>query len=191
MLPRIITSIERFILGIGVPDVFRIKGMSRFYAHSTYNSNSDVGIIQLYFEHVDASARDDFTTRIAYQNVNVPQKVDVIHLRRDYIIKFDQPSTIPSDLTSDALSFVATLYNGSTATAIAVVPSISLPNLPSGQTAADYAALTVTGDNSFTLARSDAYYGGALTLTVTVPASSSPTGEDISASVSFGMAAME
>jgi hypothetical protein len=180
---------ERFILGIGVPDVFRIKGMSRFYAHSTFDS-SDVGIIQLYFEHVDASARDDFTTRIAYQNVNVPQKVDV-STTGDYIIKFDQPSTIPSDLTSDALSFVATLYNGSTATAIAVVPSISLPNLPSGQTAADYAALTVTGDNSFTLARSDAYYGGALTLTVTVPASSSPTGEDISASVSFGMAAME
>lgn len=180
---------QRFIIGIGISDVYRIKGMSRFYSHSTYNSNG-VGIIRLYFEHVDASAKDDFTTRIAYQNQTVPQKTDTSSAS-GYSIKFDQPSTIPADLTSDALSFVATLYNGSTATSVAVVPTISLPNLPSGQTAADYATLTVTGGNSFTLARSDAYYGGSLTLTVTVPAASSPSGEEISASISFGMSAME
>jgi hypothetical protein len=180
---------QRFIIGIGISDVYRIKGMSRFYSHSTYDSNG-VGIIQLYFEHVDASAKDDFTTRIAYQNQTVPQKTDTPSAS-GYSIKFDQPSTIPADLTSDALSFVATLYNGSTATSVAVVPTISLPNLPSGQTAADYAALAVTGGNSFTLARTDAYYGGALTLTVSVPAASSPTGEEISTSISFGMSAME
>jgi hypothetical protein len=176
---------ERFILGTGIPDVFRIKGMSRFYSHSTFNASS-VGIIQLYFEHVDASAKDNFTTRIAYQNVNVPQKTDTPSTG-GYVIKFDQPTFIPADLTPDTLSFVATLYNGTQTTSVAVVPSISLPNLPSGQTAADYATLVVTGDNSFTLVRTDAYYGGALTLTVTVPAASSPTGEEISTSISFGM----
>lgn len=179
---------QRFIIGIGIPDVFRIKGMSRFYSHSTFDAQA-VGIVQLYLEHVDASAQDDFTTRIAYQNMIVPQKTDTPS-SGNFVIRFDQPATIPANLTSAALSFVAKLYNGSTAIAVAVVPAISLPNLPSGQTAADYATLVVTGGNAFTLARADSYYAGDLTLKVSVPAASSPTGEEISTSVSFGMASM-
>lgn len=173
---------ERFI--VGTKQIFRIKGIDDFYAHTT-NNPSDIGILKIYFEKVVSSEKDNFKTRIAYQQTPEPEQTTTG--AEGYSIVFTTPTTMPSALYSSPVAFEGYLYNGSQKMDVAITPSISLANLPSGVDASIYVTLDVTGDNTFTLTRHRAYQLGDLSLVVTVPASVSGASADVSTELKFVM----
>lgn len=172
---------ERFV--VGTKQIFRIKGIDDFYAHTTKNPQ-DVGIIKLYLEKAVSSEKDDFETRIAYQQVQDAEQTTT-GTTGDLSIRFELPETMPTAITSEAVEFEAHLYKNGAQQALAVTPTISLENLPAGVDASVFATLAILGDNTFSIVRNDVYQLGNLILTVTVPAAEAASSADVVATVSF------
>lgn len=100
---------ERFV--IGYDKIYRIKAINKFYADSTFKPEN-VGLMRIYLELTEASAYDNWETRIAYQmqpTVYLDQSGDT----GSYQIAFSTPSVIPSELTDTTLTFTPVVKNSS------------------------------------------------------------------------------
>lgn len=95
---------QRFV--IGYDKVYRIKAINKFYSNSTKNPE-DVGLIRIYLEITETSQKDDFNTRIAFNQEwhNVTQ----LEERGEYYIAFDSPEIIPVFLGSQPVVFTPVL----------------------------------------------------------------------------------
>lgn len=128
---------QRFI--VGYDKVYRIKATNKFYSNSTDNPQ-DIGLMLMYLEITESSPYDNFDVRIAYQqdsDIHIKPKTD----NPKYNIKFTTPEEIPTILTSNPITFTATVIESDTGMEL---PNINvdilwqLENLPAGVDSTKY-----------------------------------------------------
>ena len=81
---------QRFI--IGYDRVYRIENIDKFYSNDTYHSEN-VGLITLHMAIDNIGERDNFTTRIAYNEPDDINQVEEVVVENYYILV-----TAPNDL---------------------------------------------------------------------------------------------
>lgn len=99
---------QRFIVGYN--QVYKVTAIQNTDSLNTYNPK-DVGVIILYANVDEKSAKDDFVKRLAYNNEDddVPATDPVID--GDYTYKVYKPLPIPTELYSDPTEFGVGLFN--------------------------------------------------------------------------------
>ena len=175
---------QRFV--IGYDEVFRVKGIDKFYSNET-NDPHAVGLMTVYLERVNISPNDELEKGLAYQeHSDVVIDKDPVH--SDVTIEWVKPTVFPPSLKSEPTVFQAIVkVDGVEKPEIALNVSYSLANLPSGISPEAYVEYNDLGDNSFSLRRKRSYTGGPITVVVSVPSSSSPDEREHSVSFSLGM----
>lgn len=158
---------QRFV--IGYDQVYRIKGLDKFYSDQTYNPYS-AGLITLYMELTEQSPKDVFgEDGLAYgehHDVVMDQEGQpAVHTHR---IVWDLPAEIPPELPNNPLVFKAVLKDGDTPLRGNVSYSYELLNLPEGVDAEKYVDFKVLDDGSFSISRKKRYLNGNIRITASV-----------------------
>lgn len=169
---------QRFI--IGYDQVYRIKNIDKFYGRNT-NNPENVGLMKIYFEITEKSAKDDFVNGIAYQMT--PEQIIEKTEDDSYSINIETANDyIPTDLGSTPFEFQAELYQNENPYEANVLIELNLLNSQgeiSDKTLSDYVEYTKV-DNTFTITRKKVYNYGKLEIKCYVPQGDSPTGTEIS-----------
>ena len=191
---------QRFIVGARREDpnnpghfidgqVYRIIAINRFYSDTTFNPES-VGLLKIYMEITESSPYDDWDNMIAYQSNQEEIHIDTISEDKDYSIIFKTPDEIPADLTSEEIIFTPVIVADDGTEYIEnsrnLKTSISLENWPVRKPLEEqdiFVSLEESVDSDsnyiFKLKRNKIYLRGDLIVTVTSPAASSPSGNEI------------
>jgi len=195
---------QRFIVGARKEDpdnpghfidgqVYRITAINKFYSDTTFNPER-VGLLKIYMEITESSSYDDWDNMIAYQGEQEDVYLDTISNSTGYSIILKTPSEIPADLTSEEIVFTPIIVADDGTeypeNSKFIRTSYYLENWPSKKPLeeqsifisfeeAEYSA-DPSFEYNFKLKRNKIYLRGDLVVTITSPASSSPTGEEIS-----------
>lgn len=170
---------QRFI--IGYDRVYKIKAINKANSLQTYNPE-DVGLVILYAELDEISAKDNFDTRIAYNDASTPPVVE--ESTDNYYVSLYSPTPLPQDLIKTPMVFKAGLFNEGNMLDTVVNISVDLPGVADQSLYYEFSDL---GNNSFSLTKKQTYNRGVVVVTCTVPSASSPTQEDITAVYNFGL----
>lgn len=149
---------QRFILGYN--QVYKVKAINNFNSLSTYDPLA-IGTIMLHVELDEKSPKDNFETRIAFnedgEGTNTPVVTEPENA--DYNIKRILPTTLPTDLPSSDLEFVFKVYNGDSEVVCPINFSYELTNT---ELAENYISFEVLGDNNFKVRKIRTYNRGVL-----------------------------
>lgn len=158
---------QRFV--IGYDQVYRIKGLDKFYSDQTYNPYS-AGLITLYMELTEQSPKDVFGEEgLAYtEHHEVVMEREVSPEHEHLRLAWDLPTEIPPELTSEPVRFKAVLKEGGTPLRANVNYTYELLNLPEGVSAEKYVDFKVLEDGSFSIARKKRYMNGNIRITASV-----------------------
>ena len=160
---------QRFV--VGYDQVFRVKGLNKFYSQTTNNPH-DPGLMILYLEITERSDKDDFDTGIAYNEKHNVVMVPTEGPAEGLSIKWKEPSEIPAALPTEPIRFEAAAVRGGVETQESVVFSYELENLPQGVDPSIYVGFETEG-NSFTIRKKRIYLNGDIKITASIPASQS------------------
>ena len=158
---------QRFV--IGYDQVYRIKGLDKFYSDQTYNPYS-AGLITLYMELTEQSPKDVFgEDGLAYtEHHEIVMERDVTPDQAHLRLAWDLPTEIPPELTSEPVKFKAVLKEGDTPIRADVQYSYELLNLPEGVSAEKYVDFEILDDGSFSISRKKRYLNGNIRITASV-----------------------
>lgn len=158
---------QRFV--IGYDQVYRIKGLDKFYSDQTYNPYS-AGLITLYMELTEQSPKDVFGEEgLAYtQHHEIVMEREVSPEQEHLRLAWDLPTEIPPELTSEPVRFKAVLKEGETPLRANVNYTYELLNLPEGVSAEKYVDFKVLEDGSFSISRKKRYMNGNIRITASV-----------------------
>lgn len=158
---------QRFV--IGYDQVYRIKGLDKFYSDQTYNPYS-AGLITLYMELTEQSPKDVFGEEgLAYtEHHEVVMEREVSPEQEHLRLAWDLPTEIPPELTSEPVRFKAILKEGETPLRANVNYTYELLNLPEGVSAEKYVDFKVLEDGSFSISRKKRYMNGNIRITASV-----------------------
>ena len=158
---------QRFV--IGYDQVYRIKGLDKFYSDQTYNPYS-AGLITLYMELTEQSPKDVFGEEgLAYtQHHEIVMEREVSPEQGHLRLAWDLPTEIPPELTSEPVRFKAVLKEGETPLRANVNYTYELLNLPEGVSAEKYVDFKVLEDGSFSISRKKRYMNGNIRITASV-----------------------
>lgn len=158
---------QRFV--IGYDQVYRIKGLDKFYSDQTYNPYS-AGLITLYMELTEQSPKDVFgEDGLAYtEHHDVVMEREASPEQQHLRLVWDLPTTIPPELTAEPIEFKAVLKEGDVPIMAHVDYSYELLNLPDGVSADKYVDFEILEDGSFSIARKKRYMNGNIRITASV-----------------------
>lgn len=109
---------QRFI--IGYDRVYRISNIDKFYSNDTFHPEN-IGLMTLHMEIDSIGEKDDFTTRIAYNDPDSINKVEEVSADNYYILVssiddsnqlINTSGIVPVVLKTGNNKFQALLYNG-------------------------------------------------------------------------------
>lgn len=169
---------QRFV--IGYDQVYRIKGLDKFYADATYNPYS-AGLITLYMELTEQSPKDVFgEDGIAYAEhhdvVMDSESAPCANCR----IEWELPTVIPPELPAEPTVFKAVLKDGAETVPAAIRYSFELLNLPDGVSPDRYVEFAESDDGSFTIRRRKRYVNGNIRITAFVGEQGEPDYHSVS-----------
>ena len=170
---------QRFV--IGYDQVYRIKGLDKFYSDQTYNPYA-VGLITLYMELTEQSPKDVFgEDGLAYtEHHDIVMKPDDQSEHKNRVLAWDLPTEFPPELPSEPTKFKAVLKEGDTRLRAAVGYSYELLNLPDGVSADKYVDFNILDDGSFSISRKKRYLNGNIRITAFVGNEGDPDYQSVS-----------
>lgn len=172
---------QRFV--VGYDQVYRVKGLNKFYSRTT-GAPHDPGLMILYLEITEKSDKDEFgDVLIAYNESRDVIVHDTTEGSEDNAIEWTEPTEFPVTLPTTAMVFTAQVLSGGEPIEANIEFSYKLENLPEGVDPDKYVGFEVNG-NSFTIRRKRQYPNG----NINVVAKYTPeSGEEITSSFSMGM----
>lgn len=167
---------QRFI--VGYDKVYRIKAINKFYSKSTKDPE-DVGLIRIYMEITESSSKDDFKTRIAFnqEQHNVAPVVE----EGEYYISFASPAEIPDSLGAEQIIFTPELKKGEQI--IEDVTFSAVPTIEGVEDVSQYVSV-VQEDNRFIVEKIQNYRKANLKIEWSVEA---PNGELVTLQYEFAL----
>lgn len=171
---------QRFV--IGYDQVYRIKGLDKFYSDVTYNPYS-AGLITLYMELTELSPNDVLgEDGIAYGEhhdvIMTPEKPEPHH---DFSIEWALPTVFPPELPHDPMVFQAVLKDGGRVVdGSRIRYSYELLNLPAGVNAEKYVEFAELRDGSCSIGRKKRYVNGNIRITAYVGEPGDPDYQSVS-----------
>ena len=140
---------QRFIVGYN--QVYKVAAIQNMDSLHTYKADG-AGLTILYVNLDQISEYDNFETRLAYNGRAEELNPSQSETKGEYVFKLIEPTPLPSELYSEAITFKAALYEGEK-----IMTSISIeePELKLGTSDwTKYCELQyVAGENAFTLRR--------------------------------------
>lgn len=177
---------QRFIVGYN--KVYKVTGVYNFNSQKTYKPEA-AGTMILYAELDEISPKDNFETRIAFnkEGEQVPEtpKEPIVG---NYSLQIYQPDVIPTELYSTPIQFSVGLFNGTEQISIPIQIDVSLSGTSNAE---NYYELVVESETSFTLRRRKIYNRAPLTVKCYVPATESPTEEELAISFEMSLRGLE
>lgn len=172
---------QRFV--VGYDQVYRVKGLNKFYSRTTDDPH-DPGLMILYLEITEKSEKDEFgDVLIAYNENREVTFNDSKEGSGDVTIEWTEPVEFPTTLPTSRTTFSARAISGGEPIEAQLEFSFSLENLPDGIDPGKYVGFDVDG-NSFGIWRKKQYPNGV----INVVAKYSPEGgEEVTSSFSMGM----
>lgn len=167
---------QRFV--IGYDRVYKIKGINKANSLKTFNPY-DVGLVILYAELDEISSKDDFETRIAFNEADTPPVINVEPMEYDILIY--EPYSLPINLTKTPILFKVGVFNGEELLGNSVTVNVSIPNCSNANLYFDFID---NGDNSFYLSKKQTYNKENLLISCSA---SSPTGELLTKEYEIGL----
>lgn len=175
---------QRFV--VGYDQVYRIKGLNKFYSRTTDDPH-DPGLMILYLEITEKSEKDEFGDVLIAYNENrdvIISETEGGSGSGDVSIEWTEPEEFPATLPTSKRRFAARPMAGGSEIAGAIEFSYELEDLPQGVDPSRYVGFEPEG-NSFVIWRKRQYPNGSIRITARIPADE-PGGED-KASSSFAM----
>lgn len=184
---------QRFV--VGYDRTYRITNIDKFYSNDTYNAEN-VGLMTLYLAIDDISERDDFSTRIAFNEEGQINKVEEV-ASEDYYIKVmapdviyagDQtmlPDVLPVVLSYGANVFKAYLYKDEAEQSFPIHMDYTIEDVAEGDWG-KYIRIDDVQDNSYTISKLR-YTTHSLKLRFYLDESESPTGQKIETTLTVSL----
>ena len=176
---------QRFV--VGYDKVYKVKGVNKFNSLKTYNPQ-DIGTILLYVELDEISVKDNFETRIAYNEADVPAVVPPAPVIDDYSFKITEPTPLPAELFSAPITFAGFVFRGDNKTDIPIQVEATLAGTSAPE---DYFDLQIISGNEFTLRRRKVYNRDDLKVKCFVAAADSPVGQELSQEFALSLRGLE
>lgn len=174
---------QRFV--IGYDQVYRVKGLNKFYSQSTYDPK-DAGLMVLYLEIVEKSEKDEFGDDLLAYNETHDIVMEPSQKGGDVSIVWKKPQEFPTALPSAPTEFSAQAAIDGSETQLPLTFDVKLQNLPEGVDMGRYVESEVSG-NSIILKKLRQYPNGGITVTATLPAAEYGGEEDYSVSFTMKM----
>ena len=191
---------QRFV--VGYDRIYRITNIDKFYSNDTFNAEN-VGLMTIYFAIDNIAEKDDFKTRIAYNQEGQINKVEEV-VSDDYYIKILAPDTIYTDNVTEPVDtgvlpdvlpvvliygpnvFHAYLYKGEDKQSSPVHMQYLIEGIDESNWG-KYLRLDEETDNTYTITKLR-YTTHSLKLRFYLDASESPTGQPIETTLTVSLA---